>query len=56
MKLSAMNSQGATVYFKGKTQKECLEKFDREYRRKGFQIHIENDDGIIVRIVKDTFR
>lgn len=55
-KLIAMNDQGASVVFKAATQKATLNKFDSEYHRSGWRIHIEKEEGEIVRIVRDTFR
>lgn len=39
-KLTAINNQGARIWFYGRTKKEALEKFDNEYYRKGWFIHI----------------
>jgi hypothetical protein len=54
-RLIAMNDQGANVTVKGDTIKAALSKFDAEYHRSGWQIHIERE-GEIVREIRKSFR
>lgn len=54
--LTAQNAEGAFVTFKGRTMKEALDRFDTIYSRDGFRIYIEDDKGIIRRVVRGAFR
>lgn len=56
-RLTAQNDTGASVTYTGNTMKQCIEKFDAEYARKGFKIEIiDNLNGGTLRIVKRGYR
>lgn len=55
-RLTAYNESGASVKFRGKSERDCINKFDAEYERAGFKILVGRTDGDTFRLVKKTFR
>lgn len=55
-KLIAENTAGAKIIYRGATMKKVTNDFDRNYDRKGFAIHIEDEENIITRVIKNGYR
>ncbi len=54
--LTASQLRGSTVQFKAETKKEVLEQFDREYKRDGFQIVIDDSAGLSATVIKNSYK
>lgn len=54
--LTAVNRQGSIIKIYGESQKECLEKFDAQYSRKGWIINIFDALNESCSTIKKTYK